>query len=83
MLCLANLRIEIVPPLSTIGDSTILTRLPSASRASTSGLELVDAAADRRGDALRDIDDMLDVAEPRVGPFELAAPLDIDARTGR
>ena len=39
---------------------------------------LVDAAADRRGDALRDIDDMLHVAEPRVGPFELAAPLDID-----
>ena len=37
-LYLGNLRIEIVPPLRTSGPSTMLTRLPSASRASTSGL---------------------------------------------
>ena len=37
-LCLGNLRIEIVPPFSTSGGKTILTRLPSASRASTIGL---------------------------------------------
>jgi hypothetical protein len=37
-LCFGNLRIEIDPPFSTSGGKTILTRLPSASLASTIGL---------------------------------------------
>ena len=39
---------------------------------------LVDAPADRGGDALRDVDEMLGVAKPGGGLFELAAALDID-----
>ncbi len=39
---------------------------------------LVDAAPDRGGDALRDPDEMLGVAKPGVGLFELAAALDKD-----
>ena len=40
--------------------------------------EFVDAPADRRGDALRDMQDMGVVAKLQLGQFQLAAALDID-----
>src|SRR5262249_41644804 len=40
---------------------------------------LVDTPADRTGDALRDVDEMLGIAKSGGGFFELAVPLDIDA----
>ena len=67
-----------MPPLSTSGGNTMLTRLPSASRASTIGLASSMRRPIARGDALRDVDQMLGVAKPGVGLFELAVPLDID-----
>ena len=42
---------------------TTFTRLPSGSRASSMGFDFVDGAADRRGDPLRDVHDMVVMAE--------------------
>ncbi len=78
MVFFENLRIEIDGPSIAKGGMMMLTRLPSASRASTSGRELVDPPADPRHDLGRDIHDVLIVAERQVGQLELAAALDID-----
>ena len=55
-----------------------LTRLPSANLASSMGLELIDAAANRRCDALSHVEDLRVVAELKLGGLQFAAPLDID-----
>ena len=67
-----------VPPFSTSGGNTMLTRLPSASRASTIGLASSIRRPIRARDALRDVDEMLGITKPCGGLFELAAPFDID-----
>ena len=83
MLFLANLRIEIEQPSIASGGAMMLTRLPSSSRASQIGRGLVDPAADPGDDPLRDVHDVLIVAEADVGELELAATLDIDLVASR
>ena len=78
MVFFENLRIEIDGPSIASGGMMMLTRLPSGRRASTSGRDFVDAAADPGHDLGRDVHDVLIVAERHIGQFELAAPLDID-----
>ena len=56
---LENLRIEIEAPSIASGGMMMLTRLPSARRASTSGRDFVDAAADARDDLGRDVHQVL------------------------
>ena len=65
-------------PTRLIGGMTTLTREPSTRRASTIGDRLVDAAADRRDDAIDDAHHVLIVLESHVGQLDLAAALDVD-----
>ncbi len=55
-----------------------LTRLPSTNRASSIGLEFVDAPPDRRRDALGDVKHLRVAAKLQIGQFQLAAALDVD-----
>ena len=75
---LENLRIEMVGPSMASGGMMMLTRLPSLRRASTSGVELVDAAADLGDDAGGDVQHVRVVAEHDVGQLDLALALDVD-----
>ena len=63
---LVNLRMEMQAPSSASGGKITLTRLPSGRRASQSGLEFVDAPADRRHHLLRHHGGMLRIAEAHV-----------------
>jgi hypothetical protein len=67
-----------VPPFSTSGGNTILTRLPSGESRIDHWARLVDATADPAGDALRYVDEMLGITKPRSRLFELAASFDVD-----
>ncbi len=73
-----NFRIEIAAPSIASGGMMMLTRLPSGRRASTSGLEFVDAAADAGHDLAADVDQVLIVAERDIAQFELAAAFDVN-----
>ena len=77
MLC-ENLRIERHGPFRLSGGMITLTRLPSARRASSIGLDFVDAPPDRRRDALSDVQHLRVAAELKFRQLQLAAPLDID-----
>ena len=73
-----NFRMVSTGPTSEIGGMTTLTREPSARRASTIGRGLVDAAAERRDDAVDDAHHVLVVLERDVGQLDLARALDVD-----
>ena len=55
-----------------------LTREPSASRASTIGLDSSIAPPDRAHDALDDLEQVAVVLEHDLGRLEPAVPLDVD-----
>ena len=59
-------------PMSESGGMMALTREPSGRRASTRGLGLVDAPAERGDDAVDDPEDVLVVEEGDVDPLDLA-----------
>ena len=69
-------RIESAGPSSASGGMIALTREPSCRRASTIGLRLVDAAADRADDALDDLHQVPVVLEDDAGFLEHAVALD-------
>ena len=73
-----NFRTVMTGPTSDSGSMTALTREPSGRRASTRGLDLVDAAAERGDDPVDDPQDVLVVEEVRVDPLDLAAALDVE-----
>ena len=60
-----------------------LTREPSGRRASTRGLDCVDAPSDRGDDPVDDPQDVLVVQEGALDALDLAVPLDVDVVAGR
>ncbi len=79
----ANFRIVMTGPTSESGGMIALTREPSVRRASTIGLRLVDAAADRGDDPIDDPHDMVVVLEDDVRQLQLAGALDVDLARAR
>ena len=70
-------RMEMAAPSSASGGMMMLTREPSGRRASTIGARLVDATPDLPRDALRDVHQVLRVAEGERDRLEPALALDV------